>query len=212
MIAAERAAAHAVLVAFWRRQLTPLPTAAIDGFLAMNVPELPADAPPAHLLAYAELVATVSDPELSATMYDTLRHRSTPGVRDERRLLFDLADACVAAAPRVAAGHPPGPGPELDHYVGSHAAARGRRDTPAFRRALRADLAGADLRVRRYWDLTTTFTGDEVTSGAAQLWLVDALNSDGPDGDGETGSPASPSSSVRTQGTTSTMSPGSSQS
>lgn len=170
------AAARDILVAFWRRQLTPLPTAAIDGFLAMNVPELPADAHPHELLAFAELIATVTIPGLAATMHDTLRHRGTPGVRDERRLLFDIADACLAAAPRVAAGHSPGPGPELDHYVGSHAAARHRRDTPAFRCDLLTDVAGADHRVRRYWQLTTTFTGDEVTSGAAQLWLVDALS------------------------------------
>ncbi|WP_278264417.1 MerR family transcriptional regulator [Nocardia sp. AG03] len=170
------AAARDILIAFWRRQLAPLPATAIDGFLAMNVPELSADALPEELLAYAELIATVTDPGLATAMYNTLRHRGIPGVRDERRLLFDIADACLAAAPRVAAGHLPGPGPELDHYVGSHAAARRRRDTPAFRRALLTDVAGADHRVRRYWELTTTFTGDEVTSGAAQLWLVDALS------------------------------------
>ncbi|MEU4413807.1 MerR family transcriptional regulator [Nocardia salmonicida] len=168
-------AAHDVLVRFWRRRLAPLPTSAIDGFLSMNVPELTADAHPEHLIAYAELIAVVSNPDVATAMDDTLRHRGTPGIRDERRLLFDVADACVAVAPLVAEGRPPHPGAELDHYVGIHATARGRRDTPAFRRRLRADAAGADHRVRRYWHLTTTFTGNTVTTGASQLWLFDAL-------------------------------------
>ncbi|MFD4458102.1 MerR family transcriptional regulator [Nocardia sp. NPDC058480] len=203
-------AAHDVLVTFWRRQLTPLPAAAVDGFLGMNVPELSADANPEHLIAYAELIAAVSNPDIATAMYDTIRHRSTPGVRDERRLLFDVADACVAAAPRVAAGHPPCPGAELDHYVDVHATARGRHDTPIFRRQLLTDAAGADHRVRRYWQLTTRFTGEAVTSGAAQLWLFDAL-SDSVTRQGEADD-RPPLSRIRTQGTTSTMSPGSSHS
>ncbi|MFD3508209.1 MerR family transcriptional regulator [Nocardia sp. NPDC058666] len=168
-------AARDVLVTFWRRQLAPLPASAIDGFLGMNVPELTSDARADDLIAYAELIATVSNPGLSRSMYDTIRHRSTPGVRDERRLLLDVADACIAVAPLVAAGRTPAPGAELDHYVNIHATARARRDTPTFRRQLLTDAAGADHRVRRYWHLTTTLTGEPVTSGAAQLWLFDAL-------------------------------------
>ncbi|MFC9659007.1 MerR family transcriptional regulator [Nocardia sp. NPDC127606] len=168
-------AAHDVLVTFWRRQLTPLPTAAIDGFLSMNVPELTPDAHPEHLIAYAELIAAASNPDIATAVYDTIRHRSTPGIRDERRLLFDVADACVAIAPLVAAGDPPHPGPELDHYVNVHATARARRDTPSFRRQLLTDAAGADHRIRRYWHLTTTLTGETATSGTTQLWLFDAL-------------------------------------
>ncbi|MFD3702494.1 MerR family transcriptional regulator [Nocardia sp. NPDC058658] len=168
-------AARDVLVAFWRRQLAPLPASAIDGFLDMNVPELTADAHHEHLIAYAELIAAVSNPEIATAVYDTIRHRSTPGVSDERRLLFDIADACNSAAHLVAARQPPCPGPELDHYVHIHATARARRDTPTFRRQLLADAAGADHRVRRYWHLTATLTGEPVTSGAAQLWLFDAL-------------------------------------
>ncbi|MFE1592407.1 MerR family transcriptional regulator [Nocardia sp. NPDC058705] len=168
-------AAHDVLVAFWRRQLTPLPASVIDDFLGMNVPQLTADARPEHLVAYAELIAAVSNPEIATAMYNTIRHRSTPGIRDERRLLFDIADACVAAAPLVAAGRPPHPGAELDHYVRIHATARARHDTPTFRRQLLADAAGADDRIRRYWHLTATLTAEPVTSGAAQLWLFDAL-------------------------------------
>lgn len=167
-------AARDALGRFWRRQLTPLPTAVIDDFIDMNVPEPAADARPEHLIAYAELVATVTDPALSAAMFDTIRHRGTPGIRDERRLLAEVADACLSAAPLVAAGRAPTPGAELDHYVDAHATARGLADTPAFRRQLLADAEGAD-QLRRYWRLTATLTGEMVTSGAAHLWLFDAL-------------------------------------
>ncbi|WP_101468705.1 MerR family transcriptional regulator [Nocardia fluminea] len=172
---ADPRAAHDVLVAFWRRRLAPLPTTAIDGFLGMNVPRPAPDAHPEHLIAYAELIAAVSNPGLATAMDDIIGHRGTPGIRDERRLLFDVADACVAVAPLVVAGHRPRPGPELDRYVEVHATARDRRDTPSFRRRLLADTAGADHRVRRYWHLTTTLTGEAATSGATQLWLFDAL-------------------------------------
>ncbi|MFE6921399.1 MerR family transcriptional regulator [Nocardia sp. NPDC057663] len=167
-------AARDALGRFWRRQLTPLPTAVIDDFIDMNVPEPAADAHPEQLIAYAELVATVTNPALSAAMFDTIRHRATPGVRDERRLLFEVADACLSAAPLVASGRAPAPGAELDRYVDAHATARGLADTPAFRRRLLADAEGAD-RLRRYWQLTATLTGETVTSGAAHLWLFDAL-------------------------------------
>ncbi|MFD5178991.1 MerR family transcriptional regulator [Nocardia sp. NPDC058379] len=171
---ADPAAARTALGAFWRRQLAPLPRPLIEDFLDMNVPEPTPDAPPEDLLAYAELVALVTNPALSTAMSDTIRHRGTPGVRDERRLLLDVADACLAAAPAVAAGRAPAPGAELDHYVDIHAGARGLADTPAFRRQLLADTADtAD--VRRYWQLTATLAGDAVTSGAAHLWLFDAL-------------------------------------
>ncbi|TCJ95284.1 DNA-binding transcriptional MerR regulator [Nocardia alba] len=200
-------AAYDVLVAFWRRQLAPLPTSAIDGFLSMNVPELTAQARPEHLVAYAELVAAVSNPDIATVMYDTIRHRGTPGIRDERRLLFEVADACVAVEPLVAAGCPPHAGAELDRYVEVHATARGRRDTPSLRRQL---LTDADHRIRRYWHLTATFTGDAVTSGAAQLWFIDAL-ADSVTRHGEAGD-RPPRSRSGTQGTTSTMSPGSSHS
>ena len=149
-------------------------------------------------------------PSLQRKLDDTIRHRGTPGIRDERRLLFDVADACVAVAPLVAEGRPPRPGAELDHYVGIHATARGRRDTPTFRRQLLTDAAGADRRIRRYWHLTTTFTGAAVTTGAAQLWLFDALTTSVTRKGEADDRPPLPRS--RTQGTTSTMSPGSSHS
>lgn len=171
---ADPSAARIALGTFWRRQLAPLPRPVIEDFLDMNVPEPAPDARPEHLLAYAELVALATSPALSTAMADTIRHRRTPGVRDERRLLLDVADACLTAAPAVAAGRAPAPGAELDHYVDIHAGARGLTDSPAFRRRLLADTTETDD-VRRYWQLTATLTGGAVTSGAAHLWLFDAL-------------------------------------
>lgn len=206
---ADPPAGRAALREFWHHQLAPLPRATIADFLDMNVPEPAPDASPEQVLAYAELVAAVGDPLLGAAMSDTIRHRGTPGVRDERQLLVDLADACLSAAPLVAARRAPAPGAVLDQYVDVHATARRRADTPAFRRELLAAAADA-APVRRYWRLTATLT-PEVTSGAAHLWLFDALTVSVT---AERGGriPASPSGSRAAHGTTSTMSPGSSHS
>lgn len=204
------AAARTALGTFWRRQLAPLPTAVIDDFLDMNVPEPASDARPEQVVAYAELVAAVANPALGSAMSDTIRHRGTPGVRDERRLLFEVADACLGAAPSVAAGRAPAPGAALDRYVEVHAAARGRADTRSFRRQLLADAGGVEP-ARRYWQLTATLAEGVVTSGAAHLWLFDALSVSAKS-EGEADDPASPDSRWRNHGTTSTMSPGSSQS
>ncbi|MEV0683122.1 MerR family transcriptional regulator [Nocardia sp. NPDC050378] len=170
---AEPAAARDVLVDFWRNQLAPLPAPVLHDFIEMNVPSPPVDPDPQHLLTYAELVAAVRDPRLKAAMFDTVRHSAVPGVRDEKGLLLSVAQACLSAVPLVAIGEQPRPGAELDHYVHAHAAARAERDTPEFRRRLA--LGAADHRVRRYWHLTTALTGEPVTSGAAHLWLFDAL-------------------------------------
>ncbi|PWV80757.1 DNA-binding transcriptional MerR regulator [Nocardia neocaledoniensis] len=207
---ADPTVARTALAIFWRRLLAPLPSEVIDDFVDMNVPEPAADADPEKVLAYAELVAAVADPYFGPAMSATIRHRGTPGVRDHRRLLLDVADACLVAAPLVAAGRAPAPGPALDRYVEVHAAARDRADTPSFRRQLLADAGGVEP-ARRYWRLTATIAGDAVTSGAAHLWLFDALTVSAKS-EGEADDPASPDSPWRTHGTTSTMSPGSSQS
>nr|WP_255495257.1 MerR family transcriptional regulator [Nocardia sp. GTS18] len=170
---ADPAAAHDALVGFWRHQLAPLPAPVLHDFIDMNVPGPPTDPDPRYLLTYAELVAAVRDPRLTAAMFDTVRHGAVPGVRDEKDLLLSVAQACLSVAPLVAIGEQPRPGTELDHYVHAHATARAERDTPEFRRRLA--LGAADQRVRRYWRLTTALTGESVTSGAAHLWLFDAL-------------------------------------
>ncbi|MFC4373778.1 MerR family transcriptional regulator [Nocardia halotolerans] len=172
---ADPCAAHDALIGFWRRQLGPLRGAVVHDFIDMNVPGPPVGIEPDQLIVYAELVAAVGDPALDAAMLDAVRHRGTAGVRDEEYLLRAVADACLAAAPLVAAGAPPGPGMELDQYVDAHATARAERDTADFRRRLLRDSAGGDRRVRRYWELTAVLTGVPVSSGAVQLWLFDAL-------------------------------------
>lgn len=170
---ADPGTAHDVLVGFWRHQLAPLPAPVLHDFIDMNLPGPPVDADPEFLLTYAELVAAVRDPRLEAAMFDIVRHSAVPGVRDEKVLLLSVAQACLSAAPLVAIGERPRPGAELDHYVHAHATARAERDTPEFRQRLA--LGAADQRVRRYWHLTTALTGEPVTSGAAHLWLYDAL-------------------------------------
>ncbi|MEV0433313.1 MerR family transcriptional regulator [Nocardia sp. NPDC050413] len=172
---ADPRAAHDVLVGFWRRQLAPLPSPVLHDFIDMNVPRPPTDADPQYLLTYAELVAAVRDPRLKAAMFETVRHSAVPGVRDEKALLLSVAQACLTAAPLVAVGEPPRPGAELDHYVHAHATVRAERDTPEFRARLLRAAPTAAHRVRRYWRLTTALTGEPVTSGAAHLWLFDAL-------------------------------------
>ncbi|MCX0275367.1 hypothetical protein NLM24_32775, partial [Nocardia zapadnayensis] len=73
------------------------------------------------------------------------------------------------------AGADPGPGPELDLFVAAHAAARGTRDTLAFRRRL-ADGATGHPAVTRYWTLTARALGTPHNTGTTQEWLRTALD------------------------------------
>jgi hypothetical protein len=60
--------------------------------------------------------------------------------------------------------------------VAAYATARRTRDTPRFRRELLATATvDRDARLRRYWRLVGEVTGEPVTVGSAQAWLVDAL-------------------------------------
>lgn len=67
----------------------------------------------------------------------------------------------------------PTPG-HVNLFVAAHAAARGRRDTPAFRRRLAAGATGHPA-VTRYWLLTARALGTPHTTGATQEWLHTAL-------------------------------------
>ncbi|WP_051494696.1 MerR family transcriptional regulator [Nocardia nova] len=62
----DRRGTHDGLVAFWRRVLTPITPELFDGFVAMNIPEPPADPTPRRIVAYAELTAAAADPALAA--------------------------------------------------------------------------------------------------------------------------------------------------
>lgn len=162
------------LIAFWRRLLAPLPTAIFDEFVAMNLPHLPADPPPEHLVAYAELVARVTDPALSVAMAGQLWRTDPRGIRDKCALVTAVAEVCETVDPLVAAHRRPGPGPELDRFIEAHATARGERDTPRLRRRLLDNATDNHHGIHRYWTLTTEITG-ATTSGAVQSWLYRAL-------------------------------------
>lgn len=172
---ADRGAARDVLVGFWRRVLAAMPPGLFDEFAAMDIPAVPATPTPGHVLAVAELTELARNPELGREISRRLWLSDRESVRDERALLAELAPAHTGAAQRVLAGADPGPGPELDLFVAAHAAARGRRDTPAFRRRLAAGAAGHPV-VTRYWALTARALGTPHTTGATQDWLHTALD------------------------------------
>ncbi|MGY4103232.1 MerR family transcriptional regulator [Nocardia sp. R16R-3T] len=170
-----RHGAYDSVVAFWRRMLTPMPPQLFDGFIAMNVPDLPADPDPHQLVAYAELVTLVTDPALRVVMSRQLWRSDQTRIRHKQVLLTGVAQACESASHRVLANEPPRRGPELDQFVDAHAAARGEQDTQQLRQQLLVDAADSDHRIHRYWSLTSEVTGT-LNTGAAHHWLYDALN------------------------------------
>ncbi|CNF31788.1 MerR family transcriptional regulator [Mycobacterium tuberculosis] len=169
-------AARDVLLEFWRRRvLVPLPAEGLRTFLELSVPEPPADPTPGQVVAYAGMVAVAGDRPLLRELR-ALGRVNAERVRDEPGLIAGIGEAGALAAPLVIAGREPGPGPALDHFVAAHAAGRGERDTPRFRRALLPAVAmEQDPRLRRYWRLFGEVTGDPAPGGALNTWLVDAL-------------------------------------
>ncbi|WP_433197420.1 MerR family transcriptional regulator [Nocardia sp. CA-107356] len=170
----DRHSAHDSIVTFWRRTLTPLPQDMFDGFIAMNVPHLPTDPDPHHVVAYAELASLIADPALRVVMSRQLWRSDRTRIRHKLALLTGVAQACESAGHLLLANQQPGPGPELDQFVDAHAAARGERDTARFRQRLLIGATDSDHRIHRYWRLTNEVTGT-VTVGAAQHWLYNAL-------------------------------------
>jgi hypothetical protein len=60
--------------------------------------------------------------------------------------------------------------------VAAYATTQRSRDTPRFRRELLTTATvDRDPRLRRYWGMVGEVTGEPVTVGTAQAWLVDAL-------------------------------------
>lgn len=172
-------AARDVLLEFWRRRiLVPLPDEAVRDFLALSVPEPPADPAPEQVVAYAGMVAVAGDRPLLRELR-ALGRVNADRVRDEPTLIAGLGEALALAAPLVAAGGEPGPGPALDRFVAAHAAGRDERDTAGFRRALLPAVAmERDPRLRRYWRLFGEVTGEPATAGTVNAWLADALERD----------------------------------
>ncbi|MET0234792.1 MAG: MerR family transcriptional regulator [Kibdelosporangium sp.] len=172
-------AAREALMDFWRRLfLAPLPEDTVGMFLEVSVPALSADPTPTEVVAYAEMVTLLEDPVLRRQMLARTRFNTTQ-IADEAALHAGVGEACLIALPLVAAGQSPAPGPALDHFVTTHAQARGEHDTPTFRREL-LTLSALDRtpRFRRYWHLVGTVTGEPVTVGETHTWLLDSLSAD----------------------------------
>ncbi|MGI5163239.1 MerR family transcriptional regulator [Spirillospora sp. CA-253888] len=169
-------AARDVLEGFWRSLIVAeLDDRYADGFVYLSVPEPPADPTPAQVVAYAGMVAIAADRSLRRRMRARGRVNAAV-ISDEGQLMEGVGEACALAAPIVAGGGAPGPGPALTRFVETHAAVRGGSDTPAFRRELHTELRlDQDPRVDRYWRLHAEVAGDPVLLGTVHTWLLDAL-------------------------------------
>ncbi|MFC0842802.1 MerR family transcriptional regulator [Streptomyces noboritoensis] len=175
---ADGGAARHTLEAFWSR--VALPSMPEDGaamVISASVPELPGDPVPEQVVAYATLVAIVQDQRLRQQFW--ARTRTGEEFIAYRNALLEggVGEVCELARPLVRAGRQPGPGPLLDRFVDVHAATRGTRDSPAFRRALtRTGAVDRSPGLHRYWELVGDITGEDVTVGEAHAWLLDSLH------------------------------------
>jgi DNA-binding transcriptional MerR regulator len=169
-------AAYDALVGSWRRMIiAPLPAQLLSMFLEASVPPPPADPMPQQVLAYAEMVALAGDRALMRRLQARARI-NLERISDEGELLAGIGEACELARPSLLAGRSPAPGPALDRFVSAYSTVQGSRDTPRFRRELLTTArTDRDPRLRRYWGLVGEVTGEPVTVGTAQAWLVDAL-------------------------------------
>jgi DNA-binding transcriptional MerR regulator len=174
--AQDRQAARDALVSFWRTLvIAPLPAEFFDMFLEVSVPLPPVDPTPHQVVAYAEMVALAGDRTLMRRMQARARV-NMERITDEAELLTGIGAACKLAHPLLLAGRRPEPGEALDRFVAAYATGQRSRDTPRFRRELLTTATvDRDPRLRRYWRLVGEVTGEPVTVGLAQAWLVDAL-------------------------------------
>jgi DNA-binding transcriptional MerR regulator len=169
-------AAYDALVDFWHRLvMAPLPADLFSMFLEVSVPLPPADPTPRQVVAYAGMVALAGDRTLKQRLQVRARV-NLQRISDEAELLTGIGEACELARPLLLAGRQPAPGHALDRFVAAYATVQGSRDTPRFRRELLTTATiDRDPRLRRYWGFVGEVTGEPVTVGAAQAWLVDAL-------------------------------------
>lgn len=175
--AQDGAAIHDCLIAFWRRILAPLPRAASDPWVYWNVPQPPADPSVDDVVAYAELAALVTDPEVIGVVRRQYWRSRPESIRDALALYVEVGQVMDDVVPLVTEGVRPHRGSELDRFVSAHASARGERDTPRFRERMLIDATDSDHRIHRYWTLTEQFLGTRVTVGQAHNWLYNALSS-----------------------------------
>ncbi|WP_067529491.1 MerR family transcriptional regulator [Nocardia uniformis] len=169
-------AAYDSIVRFWRRILAPMTPDHFDGYIAMSVPEPPADPSAAQVAAYAEMTSLVTRPELYAVAWRQIWRPNPEPARDELGFLSGLATVCIDVLPVVSAGVQPHTGAALDRFVDAHAAARGQRDSPQFRQQLLVAATDMDRRILRYWNLTAELFETPATIGHAHHWLYNALN------------------------------------
>ncbi|MEV7601177.1 MerR family transcriptional regulator [Kitasatospora sp. NPDC089797] len=178
------------LARFWRRALPPgLPARLTTAILHAAVPQPPADPAPAQVLAFARLtaLATRGRPAPARHPGDQTPCPATPARTAERdhrpAVLYEgLAEAYDLASADLRAGRAPCEGEALDSFVAAHAASRSTRDTPAFRRRLRALLdATDDPVVARSGELAGELSAPgEPTLGHCHAWLRAALDGRGP--------------------------------
>ncbi|MFJ9371656.1 MerR family transcriptional regulator [Nocardia sp. NPDC101769] len=168
-------AVHDCLIRFWRRILAPVPRSDIDMWVGWNVPEPPADPSVDEVVAYAGLAALVTDPDMSAVVRQQYWRHKPELIRDRRALFTDVGDLMVDVVALVAERVRPYAGSELDRFVNAHAAARGERDTPRFRKQLLIDATDSDHRIHRYWALTQQLFGTRITVGPTHDWVYNAL-------------------------------------
>lgn len=170
----------APLARFWRAWLPArMPAGATAAFLDVAVPRPPDDPDPAQVLAFARLYAFVTRPCTGTELPRPAAH-GPAGTGRPDVLYAGLAQAYDLAGTQLRLGRRPGPGEELDSFVGAYAGAYGGRDTPAFRRLLAGQLA-TDPRIDRYWELaaeviSTPGGPPEPTAGSAHDWLFAALD------------------------------------
>ncbi|MFI5777310.1 MerR family transcriptional regulator [Nocardia sp. NPDC051570] len=169
-------AVHDRLVRFWRRFFTEMTRRDFDTFVCGNIPAPPADPSVDEVVAYAELTALVSDPELYGVVGRQFWRNQPQLIRDRRALFFALGDVLMDVLPLVSDGVRPHAGNELDRFVDAHARARGERDSPRFRQQLLVDATDTDVRIRRYWALTAKLSGMPALAGQAHHWLFEALD------------------------------------
>ncbi|MEV0963983.1 MerR family transcriptional regulator [Streptomyces sp. NPDC049910] len=170
----------APMARFWRYWLPPrLPARVVSAFLDQAVPHLPDDPTPAQVWAFARMHALVSGSCSGSARPQPAVHLPDRGYRPA--VLYDgLGEAYALASAELRAGRPPRAGEALDCFVSVYAVSRGTRDTPAFRRLLRRQLA-ADPRFDVYWQLTAELSTPpgappEPNPGSAHDWLCTALN------------------------------------
>ncbi|MCX3061654.1 MerR family transcriptional regulator [Streptomyces sp. GXMU-J5] len=171
------------LVRFWRAWLPArMPAKATSAFLDAAVPEVPQSPGPLNVLAFARLHAMVSRPCTPDVRPAQPAAHQDAGPRDVAVLYGGLASAYELAGAELRAGRAPGGGEALDGFVDAYACARGRHDTPDFRRRLARQLAD-DPRIDAYWELveqvvTPAGQRPEPTPGSAHDWLLKALHTD----------------------------------